>query len=425
MDIFKKSLGKVVMTPGGVWDQNSSYELLTLVYHDVTNRGFISKQDVPAGVDIHNKEYWMPLNVSGYAESNIIALEPRREDGQIIGTSLIEAINSVAEVGRKPGVILCFYNSNEDRNDVMARWEIWQFDSVNLYDWDNPSSWNNLYYSYNKFVGWFKTEEGLLANYPNPQPGAFAHVGDDKPNTFIYRCEEGVWVNTKMYAYNDEGTLAQEPGQNTDIAMSQKAVTDYIKTLEGRLDELNEQVNPFSVINFTGGGTFEIGSTQTINLSWGYNRDIKSQTLNGEELDISINTAKFENVKENTDYTLQSVSVGDRTTTKTTSVNFALKKYWGVSDKETLTNAEVLALSKDWAKREQAPTEFDCTGGKYVFYIIPAAMTPGIQFWIGGLRVTDWIEISQEVNNVYNYKEVYSVYRLANKQNGKIIVEVK
>ena len=426
MEVHKKSLGKVVMTPEGAWDQTREYEILSLVYHDTTTRAFVSKQDVPVGIDIHNKEYWMPFNVSGYAESNIIALEPRREDGQIFGISLVEAIESIAEVGRKPGVILCFYNDNADRNDAIARWEIWQFDSINIYDWDNLSCWTNLYYSYNKFVGWFVSEEALLVNYPNPSIGAYAHVGQDKPSTFIYRCEEeGVWVNTEMYAYSDGSALAQQPGQNADIAMSQKAVTDYVKTLEDKIADLNEQVNPFSVSKFNGGGTFEMGSSQTINLSWDYNREIAAQTLNGETLDVTVKSAKFEGVNVNTNYTLQATSSAGKSTSKTVSAKFALKKYWGVSDKETLSNAEILALSKDWAKREQAPTEFDCTGGKYAFYIIPASMTPGIQFWIGGLRVTDWVEISQEVNNVHNYKEVYSVYRLANKQNGQIIIEVK
>ena len=34
MEVHKKSLGKVVMTPEGAWDQTREYEILSLVYHD-------------------------------------------------------------------------------------------------------------------------------------------------------------------------------------------------------------------------------------------------------------------------------------------------------------------------------------------------------------------------------------------------------
>lgn len=427
MDNYKKNLGKIVMTPEGAWDISKKYEFLSLVYEDTTNRGFISKQDVPIGVDIHNKEYWMPFNVSGYAESNIIALAPRRDDGQIQPLTLIEAITSVAEVARKPGVILCFYNNNEDRNDAAARWEIWQFDRINIYDWENPMAWTNLYHSNDKFAGWYTTEEALLANVPYPQVGSYAHVGNDKPNTFIYRCEEkGKWINTEMYAYSDGSALAQQPGQNVDIAMSQKAVTDYVKALEEKFEVLNEQVNPFSIESASTTMKFETGSIANPTFKWSYNKDITSQSFDGENLDIAIREITKQGLTQNTSYSLKAVSVADKEATKQFNVKFALKKYWGTSANEKLSNAEILAMSKDWAdNRTLPPTEFNCEGGKYIYYIVPTELASGIQFWIGGLRNTDWEEVLQEVNNNYNYKATYSVFRLMNKQNANIIIEVK
>ena len=102
-----------------------------------------------------------------------------------------------------------------------------------------------------------------------------------------------------------------------------------------------------------------------------------------------------------------------------------MKKYYGVSVREMLTDEEVLALSSLWAGRAQASTVFDCTGGKYPYYILPTSMVAGIQFWIGGLRNSDWIEEIREITNAYGYTESYTVFRLNSIQTGVLNIEIK
>ena len=194
-------------------------------------------------------------------------------------------------------------------------------------------------------------------------------------------------------------------------------------TLFSNVSKLMGEVFPFSM-SFTGGATYEKGSTQTINLSWGYDRDIISQSINRETIAVDVRTKQYEGIVADTTYTLSAIFAG-QTYTKSTSVEFRLKKYYGVSVREMLTDEEALALPSLWAGRAQTSTVFDCTGGKFPYYILPTSMVAGIQFWIGGLRNSDWIEEVREITNAYGYTESYTVFRLNSIQTGVLNIEIK
>lgn len=203
MQEYKKDLGKVVMTPAGKWDITKSYDLLCLVYEDITERSYISKQYVPTGVDLQDSRYWMPLNVSGYSDSNIIILNQKDENGNVKSYSLEEAINKIAEVGRKPGAIIGFYHKDENRLDIGGRWEIWQFDDNNIYNWNDLSHWTNIYYNHNKFVGWFRDENVLNVEYPKPEIGSYAYVGNSLDQAIIYICNiKYIWTETTFKVWD-------------------------------------------------------------------------------------------------------------------------------------------------------------------------------------------------------------------------------
>ena len=193
--------------------------------------------------------------------------------------------------------------------------------------------------------------------------------------------------------------------------------------LFSQVSQLMSKVFPFTM-TLSGGGTYEKGSSQTINLSWTYDRDIESQSINNESLLIGIRAKQYVNVATDTTYTLKAIQ-GGQAYTKSVSAQFKVKKYYGVSANGTLTNDEILALSSTWAGRTQGSTVFDCTGGKYPYYILPTSMVTGIQFWIGGLRNTDWKEETREVTNAFGHKESYTIYRLNSIQTGVLNIEVK
>ena len=53
-----KSAGKVRMTPKGIWDSSSTYEVLDLVSNTNKSIFYIAKQDVPVNIALTNEDYW-------------------------------------------------------------------------------------------------------------------------------------------------------------------------------------------------------------------------------------------------------------------------------------------------------------------------------------------------------------------------------
>jgi hypothetical protein len=111
---------------------------------------------------------------------------------------------------------------------------------------------------------------------------------------------------------------------------------------------------------------------------------------------------------------------------KVYNIYFKYKKNWGVSTSASLTSSQVIALAgSTWAdSKAMDATTFDCTGGKYVYYVIPSSLgTP--EFWVGGLKNTDVVTTSATVTNASGGSTTYSIMRLANIQTGVLSVQFK
>lgn len=111
---------------------------------------------------------------------------------------------------------------------------------------------------------------------------------------------------------------------------------------------------------------------------------------------------------------------------KVYNIYFKYKKYWGTSTSASLTSSQVIALAgSTWAdSKAMGATTFDCTGGKYVYYVIPSSLgTP--EFWVGGLKNTDVVTTSATVTNASGGSATYSIIRLANIQTGVLSVQFK
>ncbi len=190
-----------------------------------------------------------------------------------------------------------------------------------------------------------------------------------------------------------------------------------------QVELLMTKVFPFT-LTFEGAGTFEKGSALDITLRWEYDRAVTTQTLNGEVLLPSLRTRTFEKVSADTAYTL-AATAGKLSVSQTVHALFRQKKYWGVSASASLTDVQILALETAWATRGQAATRFDCTGGKYPYYILPASLADGIEFWVGGLRNTDWHKEVRAWINASGYTESYAIFRLNSIQTGVLNIEIK
>lgn len=250
-------------------------------------------------------------------------------------------------------------------------------------------------------------------------------IVEENEDVFIEEMRTGTGGAATLGELDNVDDEADSVSDTDDILVRLAGTSEWtINTaLFSQVSQLMSKVFPFTM-TLSGGGTYEKGSSQTINLSWTYDRDIESQSINNESLLIGIRAKQYTGVTSDTTYTLRSVSAG-QTYSKSVSAQFKLKKYYGVSANDTLTNEQILGLSSTWAGRTQGSTVFDCTGGKYPYYILPTSMVSGIQFWIGGLRNTDWKEETREVTNTFGHKESYTIYRLNSIQTGVLNIEVK
>lgn len=126
-------------------------------------------------------------------------------------------------------------------------------------------------------------------------------------------------------------------------------------------------------------------------------------------------------------YNIQvSATLNTQSITKSVIYYFKYKKYWGTSTSASLTSSQVIALAgSTWAdSKAMGATTFDCTGGKYVYYVIPSSLgTP--EFWVGGLKNTDVVTTSATVTNASGGSATYSIMRLANIQTGVLSVGFK
>lgn len=62
-----KILGKVCLTANGKWNKTKQYDKISIVFNDADNTSYISRQDVPVGIEITNEEYWQVIGNRGTA----------------------------------------------------------------------------------------------------------------------------------------------------------------------------------------------------------------------------------------------------------------------------------------------------------------------------------------------------------------------
>lgn len=202
------------------------------------------------------------------------------------------------------------------------------------------------------------------------------------------------------------------------------------------LQEIELATFPLS-LTASGGGTWEVGSSTTTGIAIsvlrkGVNVTADSTiqvTASSGSGSLSSNKSTWTPSAAITSNTSVAVKAtyGSQTATKTASYAFKYKKYWGTSASATLTNANILALTGNtWANsRAMNATNFDCTGGKYPYYVIPVSIYTGLEVWVGGLKNTDIVVSDITLTNASGASAKYKVIRLANKQTGVLSIQFK
>ena len=137
-----KELGKVSISVDGEWDRKKSYERLSLVHVFDNGKSYISKQYVPANIDINNEDYWQGFVLNGYKDNNIIILNDRvLSTGEFISYTLDTAVASIHDNDKKPGLVLGFYTKIDKNTNV---WHLYQYTNTDVSEWTNLDNWKVL-----------------------------------------------------------------------------------------------------------------------------------------------------------------------------------------------------------------------------------------------------------------------------------------
>lgn len=262
---------------------------------------------------------------------------------------------------------------------------------------------------------------------------------------------EGSWYTWKESNTEDPETgkfkkrseVTQEFGDSKDITISQASITDRFNKVEVELTDLTNAIFPleFKIIN--GGGNYEVGQIIYPTLSW-------TVGIKGKDEEVSPTYATVNDSTEGVDGVYKSwtgsseitkeipgtinykvkVKYNSQEAEKTIGYNFYYKKFFGTSTSSELDTSEILKLTgKAFITGNSyilGTTKFDCTGGKYPYYVIPKSIyKDSLEFWVGGLKNTDIVIKDVDVITSTGLKITYTTIRLSNIQTGNLSIEIK
>lgn len=231
-------------------------------------------------------------------------------------------------------------------------------------------------------------------------------------------------TNPDNILIKDGNTLLVE-GISSNIDHNGVALNIIINRLQKRIKALEEALEentqaPISIMSFTADCELiaEIGSVLNPTFTWSYNLNkIDNQTLNGIAVDIASRSKQLTNITTNTKVTLF-VSYKGYTDTKELQIVFMPKVYFGSSELEDITDASQLANNNLGANLTKA--SFDCTGGKYAYYMIPSSYKDKVKFYVENFEVDAYSTKPLFVDNVE-----YTLFKLDNKYYGQFYMDVK
>lgn len=225
-------------------------------------------------------------------------------------------------------------------------------------------------------------------------------------------------VSTKeIVSSNELKTLVNALGevQNIDNRFAQT---------NAQLSRLENQVNPFTATLSISKSIAELGSSQDLTLNWSYNRDIKAQKINNDNLDISIRSKSYSNVSTSTTYTLTATSTLDLTTSKSVSITFTNGIYYGASSSTNYNSDLIKSLTKELSTNKSRTITVNASSSEYIYYCVPARLGE-CSFNVNGFEGGFDKVATVSFTNDFNYTENYFIYKSTNSNLGNTTVVVK
>lgn len=175
-------------------------------------------------------------------------------------------------------------------------------------------------------------------------------------------------------------------------------------------------------------GNKERGQTVTaVTLSWSTNKTPTTLKLNNETIDAGLTSKTLTDlsITGNTTWTLVATDEKGASGSKSTSISFLDKRYWGVgtADAEGCDSAFILGLTGELATSRGKTFTSDAGSGQYIYYAYPASWgTP--TFKVGGFEGGFTLLKTFDFTNASGATVSYVVYRSDNHSLGSTTVAV-
>lgn len=209
-----------------------------------------------------------------------------------------------------------------------------------------------------------------------------------------------------------EAALDRANSAAHDVSILSEDVVD----IKARLDAL--EYKDIAINSFNAAPPIsELGSTQTITLAWTLNKTATSQSINGSS--VTGNSEQYTGVTTDQTYTL-SVSDGQTSASKSTSISFANRIYYGVD----VNIASVTELTSVLSNNPERTITVNAGAGKYIIYAYPARLGD-VAFYVSGFEGGFENPVELTLTNSSGYQETYKVYRSTNAGLGDTTVDIR
>ncbi len=175
----------------------------------------------------------------------------------------------------------------------------------------------------------------------------------------------------------------------------------------------------------------ELGSSNTVTVHWVCSRIVGSAvptvlTIDGVSQNVSgsSGSATFSGVNATKTYTVVATDQKTNSATKTVTITFTNKVYWGARASGTINSAFILGLSGSGLQTSRGKTfSVSVASGQYAWYALPASYgTP--TFTVGGFTGGFQLAGTVDFTNASGYTASYNVYRSQNAALGTVNVVV-
>ena len=253
---------------------------------------------------------------------------------------------------------------------------------------------------------------------PSKQKGSIVPLEEGKK----YLDQEGL---AHLVKKNDERYVRKEENKG----LSSNDFTDEYKQ---KIDDLSYTKIATTAMSATNSAN-EIGATvAATDVSWTLNKEAKTQKIKfggeaEETLDKTLRKKSYtgKTVKSNTNIVLTVTDERDAQVSRTASITFQPKVYWGKTNKEQLTDEDILALEgAALASNKNRTFTVNAGAGEKIVYVIPTSFgTP--TFNVGGFDGGFKKMQTLSHTNKSGYSESYDVWESVNAGLGNTTVVVK